>query len=153
MATAFIGFGSNLGNRRDFIIRAEKLLEDSGLLSVTGRSSIDETDPVEVVDQPRFMNRVVSAATRLSPLELLDLLLETESTLGRVRSVPRGPRTIDCDLLLYDDVVMQSSRLVLPHPGIVRRFFLLKQILEIDPDAADPVSGKRYSEIAASVQE
>lgn len=152
MATAFIGFGSNLGNRRDFIIRAEKLLEESGLLSVTGRSSIDETDPVEVVDQPRFMNRVVSAATKLSPLELLDLLLETECRLGRVRSVPRGPRTIDCDLLLYDDIVMQSSRLVLPHPGIIRRVFLLKQILEIDPDAADPVSGRRYAEIAASVQ-
>ncbi|HQP47731.1 MAG TPA: 2-amino-4-hydroxy-6-hydroxymethyldihydropteridine diphosphokinase [Spirochaetota bacterium] len=152
MATAFIGFGSNLGNRRDFIIRAEKLLEDSGLLSVAGRSSIDETDPVEVVAQPRFMNRVVSAATKLSPLELLDLLLETENTLGRVRSVPRGPRTIDCDLLLYDDIVMQSSRLVLPHPGIIRRVFLLKQILEIDPDAADPVSGRRYAEIAASVQ-
>ncbi|HQO01167.1 MAG TPA: 2-amino-4-hydroxy-6-hydroxymethyldihydropteridine diphosphokinase [Spirochaetota bacterium] len=152
MATAFIGFGSNLGNRRDFIIRAEKLLEDSGLLSVAGRSSIDETDPVEVVDQPRFMNRVVSAATKLSPLELLDLLLETENTLGRVRSVPRGPRTIDCDLLLYDDIVMQSSRLVLPHPGIIRRVFLLKQILEIDPDATDPVSGRRYAEIAASVQ-
>lgn len=152
MATAFIGFGSNLGNRRDFIIRAEKLLEESGLLSVTGRSSIDETDPVEVVDQPRFMNRVVSAATKLSPLELLDLLLETENTLGRVRSVPRGPRTIDCDLLLYDDIVMQSSRLVLPHPGIIRRVFLLKQILEIDPDATDPVSGRRYAEIAASVQ-
>ncbi|HPB82239.1 MAG TPA: 2-amino-4-hydroxy-6-hydroxymethyldihydropteridine diphosphokinase [Spirochaetota bacterium] len=152
MATAFIGFGSNLGNRRDFIIRAEKLLEDSGLLSVAGRSSIDETDPVEVVAQPRFMNRVVSAATKLSPLELLDLLLETENTLGRVRSVPRGPRTIDCDLLLYDDIVMQSSRLVLPHPGIIRRVFLLKQILEIDPDATDPVSGRRYAEIAASVQ-
>jgi 2-amino-4-hydroxy-6-hydroxymethyldihydropteridine diphosphokinase len=153
MAKAFIGFGSNLGNRRDFIARAEKLLEESGLLSVTGRSSIDETDPVEFLDQPRFMNRVISAATKLSPLELLDLLLDTESLLGRVRTVHLGPRTIDCDLLLYDDVIMKSDRLVLPHPGIVRRAFLLKQILEIDPDALDPVSGRRYSEIEASVSD
>lgn len=151
MALAFIGLGSNLGDRRNFIEQAEKLLVETGLLSVTGRSSIDETEPVDLVDQPRFMNRVISATTKLSPLALLDCLLDTESRLGRVRSVSKGPRTIDCDLLLYDDVVMQSSRLVLPHPGITGRDFVMKQILEIDPDAADPVSGRKYSVIAASV--
>lgn len=153
MAVVFIGLGSNLGNRRDFIERAEKMLGDTGLLSVTGRSAIDETDPVDLVDQPRFMNRVISASTQLSPHDLLDLLLDTENRLGRVRAVPKGPRTIDCDLLLYDNVVMQSSRLILPHPGITGRDFVMKQILAIDPDAADPVSGRAYSRIAGSLRE
>jgi 2-amino-4-hydroxy-6-hydroxymethyldihydropteridine diphosphokinase len=136
---AYVGLGANLGDREATMRRAIELLGDE----VVAVSSFRETDPVGYEDQPRFLNGAVALETERSPRELLDGLLAVERELGRTRGGPRyGPRTIDLDLLLYGDAVVDEPRLRVPHPRLVQRRFALEPLAELDPGLTIPGAGE-----------
>ena len=142
MHTAYIGIGSNLGERESTIRDALELLAADPELEVEAVSSIRETDPVGVVDQPRFLNAAIRLATDLAPYPLLERLLAVEQQLGRVRTGERyGPRTIDLDLLLYGDEIVDEPGLRVPHPRLAERRFVLEPLAELDPGLVVPGLG------------
>lgn len=142
MHTAYIGIGSNLGERDVTIRDALELLAADPELEVEAVSSIRETDPVGVVDQPRFLNAAIRLATELAPGPLLERLLAVEQQLGRVRTEERyGPRTIDLDLLLYGDEIIDEPGLRVPHPRLAERRFVLEPLAELDPGLVVPGLG------------
>ena len=131
---AFLGIGSNLGDRLASLQAAV-----DGLAAVPGiepiaSSRVYETDPVGGVEQPDFLNAVVEVRTDLAPRALLDACLRVERDLGRVRDVRWGPRTVDVDLLVYDDETIDEPDLVVPHPRVHERSFALVPLLELEPD-------------------
>ncbi len=136
----FLSLGSNLGDRRGFLESALGLLADSGLVP-SPCSSVYETEPVDLCDQGDFLNLVCEVRTSLTPLQLLHRCQAIEGMLGRRRSVPKGPRCIDLDVLLYGDLVMDTPRLRLPHPGLPNRRFVLVPLVEIAPLVVDPLTG------------
>jgi 2-amino-4-hydroxy-6-hydroxymethyldihydropteridine diphosphokinase len=142
MPLVYIGLGSNLGARTETIRRALELLAAQGDIDVAAVSSLRETDPVGYGDQPRFMNGAAALRTELSPRALLVRLQAVERELGRDRSGPRfGPRTIDLDLLLYDEDVVDEAGLVVPHPRLTERRFVLEPLLELDESLEVPGRG------------
>jgi 2-amino-4-hydroxy-6-hydroxymethyldihydropteridine diphosphokinase len=146
MNTAFLGLGSNLGDcRRQLADALRALAATPGVSLVTG-SSIYESKPVGVIDQPDFLNLVVQVETSHSPLELLSICLGIEAAFGRERRERWGPRTIDLDLLAYDEVVLGDERLTLPHPRMHERGFVMTPLAEIAPELK--VSGKKSRDIA-----
>jgi 2-amino-4-hydroxy-6-hydroxymethyldihydropteridine diphosphokinase len=139
---AFIGLGSNLGEREALIRMA---LDDIARLPGTRlvrASSLYDTEPVGEVDQPNFLNAVVQVDTELTARQLLWNLLLIERRLGRARSKRWGPRTIDLDLLLYGDLVVDEPDLKVPHPQLARRSFVLVPLVELDPLLLHPVTGE-----------
>jgi 2-amino-4-hydroxy-6-hydroxymethyldihydropteridine diphosphokinase len=145
MATAYIGLGSNLGDRMAMLRNAIQRLETLG--RITAASSLYETEPVGYLEQPRFLNAVVMLETDLAPIDLLQTLLGIERDLGRMRSFPNAPRTLDLDLLLVDDVVLDTPELTLPHPRLHERAFVLVPLAEIAPELVVPGSGKTLREL------
>ncbi len=143
MARVFVGLGSNLGDREGSLRQGLDRLAAEPELEVIRVSSFRETDPVDFVDQPRFVNAVAEVSTDLPPRELLDTLLGIEQTLGRRRegSQRYGPRTIDLDLLLYDDEVLEEPGLTVPHPRLHERRFALEPLAELDPGLVVPGRG------------
>ena len=143
MTRSFVGLGANLGNREQQIQRALALLAAEDGVEVVAASSLRETDPVGYEDQPRFLNGAAELRTSLSARELLERLLSVERRLGRVRGDgPRfGPRTIDLDLLLYGDQVVNEPGLVVPHPRLHERRFALEPLAELDPALEIPGRG------------
>ncbi len=142
MARAYIGLGANLGDRAATLTRAIELLAERPEIDVVAVSSFRETDPVGYLDQPRFLNAAVAVETSLAPSALLATLLEVERELGRVREGPRyGPRTVDLDLLLMDDLVLDEPGLELPHPRLHERAFALEPLAELDPALVVPGHG------------
>lgn len=138
--TAYIALGSNQGDRRDFLDRAIQALQEHPDIEVTQVSSFHETSAVGgPPGQPSFLNAAAELETDLSARELLDALLEVERTLGRIRRERHGPRTIDLDLLLYDDQVIQEPGLIVPHPAMHERWFVLKPLAEIAPQVIHPL--------------
>lgn len=131
MVKCYIGIGSNLGDRRSYIDRATELIDKVADTSVRRISSIYETDPVSDVPQGKYLNGVVEIETALRPAELLKALNGIEESLGRVRAVKNGPRTIDLDILYYGDEAVDEGGLVIPHPRIVEREFVLKGLREL----------------------
>jgi 2-amino-4-hydroxy-6-hydroxymethyldihydropteridine diphosphokinase len=149
---AFLGVGANLGNRGETIARALELLAEQDGVEVVAVSTLRETDPVGVVDQPRFLNGAVAVETELAPRELLERLLAVELALGRTREGVRfGPRTIDLDLLVYGDVELAEAGLTIPHPRLVERRFVLEPLAELDPELVVPGRG-RVSELLRGLQ-
>jgi 2-amino-4-hydroxy-6-hydroxymethyldihydropteridine diphosphokinase len=157
-AVAAVALGSNLGSR--FGDREENLEEAVRLIrplgEVTAVSSFYDTEPVGFLDQPRFLNAALLLATELDPVTLLRELLVVERAMGRERvgAVAKGPRVIDLDLLLYvdaegHDAVMETEELVLPHPEMQARRFVLEPLEEIAPEMVHPVSGLTVSEMLA----
>jgi 2-amino-4-hydroxy-6-hydroxymethyldihydropteridine diphosphokinase len=139
---AYVGLGANLGDREATLRRALDLLAEEPGIEVVSTSELRETDPVGVVDQPRFLNGAVALETSLSVRELLDALLRVERILGRVREGPRwGPRTVDLDLLLYGDEVVDEPGLHVPHPRLHERRFALEPLAELDPALVVPGQG------------
>ncbi len=135
--TAYLGLGSNLGDREDNLRRALSLLGERG--EVTSLSSVYETEPWGYAEQPSFLNMACGFRTSLSPRGLLALAQDVEARLGRVPTVRYGPRTMDVDILLYGDLVVDTPELRIPHPGIPERAFVLAPLVEIAPDAEHPV--------------
>jgi 2-amino-4-hydroxy-6-hydroxymethyldihydropteridine diphosphokinase len=140
--TAYVGLGSNLGDRRDYLERALAALAQRPGIVVVGVSTFRETEPVGgPTGQPHFLNGVVELQAELTASSLLDVLLRIEQDLGRVRSERFGPRTIDLDLLLYGDYMQASPRLTVPHPRLHERAFVLEPLAEIAPKVVHPVMG------------
>lgn len=133
----FLSLGSNLGDREGNLRAALRLLEKQGV-HVVRRSSWYETDPVGYTDQPSFLNVVVEVRTSLDPHELLRCAQRVEAALGRVRTVRWGPRTVDVDVLLYGGRVVNTPDLVLPHPRMRERAFVLVPLFEVAPELVLP---------------
>ena len=144
--TAYIALGSNLGDKEANLRRALELLAERGV-EVVRTSSFICTEPYGVTDQPQFLNGVCEVRTSLEPLALLHTLLEIEQVMGRVRLRHWGERNIDLDLLLYEDVVMDTPELKLPHPDMQNRDFVLLPLVEIAPELVHPTLGKSIIEI------
>jgi 2-amino-4-hydroxy-6-hydroxymethyldihydropteridine diphosphokinase len=142
MARAYVGLGSNLGDREATLDEALVRLRAVPGVDVAAVSAYRETDPVGLRDQPRFLNAAAAIDTDLGPRALLDRLLEVERALGRRREGPRyGPRTIDLDLLLYGDLRIDEAGLTVPHPRLHERRFALEPVAELDPGAVVPGHG------------
>jgi 2-amino-4-hydroxy-6-hydroxymethyldihydropteridine diphosphokinase len=140
-----LGLGANLGDPAENLRRAVAALRDAGVV-FDALSSLYATPPWGVTDQPDFVNACALARTRLAPLDLLDLLKAIERALGREETRRWGPRIIDIDLLFYDDLVWRDDRLVLPHPGLLERAFVVIPLAEIAP--ALRVDGLRLADAA-----
>ena len=152
MALAYLGLGSNLGDRADNIRRAVRTLIEGYPITLVAESSVRETEPVEFLDQPLFLNQVIAIETSLQPDQLLAAAKRTEEDLGRTPTVPKGPRVIDIDILLYDDLVLTSESLTIPHPAILRRPFVIQHLVELAPDLIDPVSRRPYRTFLAEIR-
>lgn len=146
MSFAYIALGSNLGDKEKNLRRALLLLTQQGV-EVVRVSSFLSTEPYGVTDQPQFLNAVACVRTSLAPLALLDVLLATELAMGRVRLRHWGERNIDLDLLLYEDVVLDTPRLRLPHPDMQNRDFVLLPLAEIAPELKHPTLQKTIWEL------
>jgi 2-amino-4-hydroxy-6-hydroxymethyldihydropteridine diphosphokinase len=141
---AFVGLGSNLGDREALIRRAAELIGADRL------ATIRETEPWGFADQPQFLNTAAELEITLSPKALLDRLLEVERELGRTRDGPRfGPRTIDLDLLLYGPETLDEPGLRIPHPRLHERRFVLEPLVELDPSLEVPGRGSVAALLAA----
>lgn len=144
---ACIALGSNLGDRRGHIERAIGEIGSIEGVELRGVSSIIETDPVGPPGQPRYLNAAASVVTTLTPRALLGALLAIERSHGRERRERWGPRTLDLDIILYGDAVIDEPDLKIPHPGMKERGFVLVPLAEIEPGLVDPVTGRRVSEL------
>jgi 2-amino-4-hydroxy-6-hydroxymethyldihydropteridine diphosphokinase len=139
---AYIGLGANLGEREATLRRALELLAATPGVDVVAVSSFRETDPVGFTEQPRFVNAAAVVETDLAARAVLDRLLAVERLLGRTRDGPRyGPRTVDLDLLLYGDEVIDEPGLRVPHPRLHERLFVVEPLLELDPGLVVPGRG------------
>jgi 2-amino-4-hydroxy-6-hydroxymethyldihydropteridine diphosphokinase len=150
-AQALLALGGNIGEVRQTFDRAVAMLDDGKAIRLIARSSDYRTPPWGVTDQPPFINAAIAVATTLSPHDLLARALEVERAFGRDRSRERhwGPRTIDIDLITYDDVVLSNATLTLPHPRLFERAFVLLPLLEVAPDRV--ISGQPVGEALARV--
>jgi 2-amino-4-hydroxy-6-hydroxymethyldihydropteridine diphosphokinase len=146
MATIYLSLGSNKGDRERYIALAVEALGARGV-SVIRKSSLYETEPVETSSKSWFLNCVIEAETDLLPPQLMHTLLDIERALGRRRRVPRGPRFIDMDILLYEERVVSSEQLEIPHPRMGERRFVLVPFAEIAPDVRHPVFKKAIAEL------
>jgi 2-amino-4-hydroxy-6-hydroxymethyldihydropteridine diphosphokinase len=150
MTRAYIGLGSNIGERGELLDRAVALLAASPGVELIAVSTVRETDPVGFTEQPRFLNAAAAVETGLRPRALLDCLLRIEGALGRTRDGPRfGPRTIDLDLLLYGQETVDEPGLTVPHPRLQERRFALEPLAELDPTLEVPGRGPVQALLAA----
>jgi 2-amino-4-hydroxy-6-hydroxymethyldihydropteridine diphosphokinase len=155
--TAYLGLGSNVaskaGDPAQTVQAAVNALAALG--TVMAQSSLYETQPVENTQQPVFINAVVALRTELEPEVLLAEMMKIERVFGRDRlaSTPKGPRTLDLDLLLMDELVMESETLTLPHPALAERRFVLAPLAEIAPELRHPVRAKTIAELLAALPE
>ena len=139
--------GSNLGNKRRFIESAIAAIRDEKKISMIRISSIIETRPVGNIHQPDFLNCIIQCETELSPSELMKTLLRIERNLGRVRKEKWGPRTIDCDILFFDNEISDTDELKLPHPEIMNRSFILQLMNELAPEFIHPKLNKSMEQL------
>lgn len=138
--SVYLGLGTNLGDRESNLRRAVVLLGRG--VNILRVSPVYETDPVGYLDQPRFLNAVAQGTTALSPGTLLDLAKSIESEMGREPAARFGPRTIDIDILLYDDIVLETERLTIPHPRLSERTFVLIPLADLAPELRVPGVGR-----------
>ncbi|MFH1576483.1 MAG: 2-amino-4-hydroxy-6-hydroxymethyldihydropteridine diphosphokinase [Candidatus Margulisiibacteriota bacterium] len=144
-AMAYLGLGSNVGDREEFIEQAIFLLDKNPNIEMVKHSSNFETEAEGEGNQPAFLNAAVAIRTKLAPHKLLEACQEIEVTLGREREIEWGPRTIDIDILLYDDEVVSDDKLQIPHPLLHERLFVLKPLSEVAPNQMHPILEKSVS--------
>ncbi len=147
MARAWVGIGSNLGDRFGYVRKALGMMRRLPRTEVAAVSSVYDTAPVGREGQPRFLNAVAELRTELTPRELLNELLAIEDRCGRVRRERWGSRSLDLDLLVYDDVRLSNDELTVPHPRIAERAFVLVPLAEIAPDLVVPGGGGSVDEL------
>ncbi|WP_010681128.1 2-amino-4-hydroxy-6-hydroxymethyldihydropteridine diphosphokinase [Acetivibrio cellulolyticus] len=143
MHKAFLSLGSNLGDRENNLIQAVEEIEKNADIKITCASCIYETDPVGYIDQDRFLNMAVAVETSLSPLKLLEELQRVEKLLKRTREIHWGPRTIDIDILIFDDLEISLAQLVIPHPRMFERAFVLIPLMDLCRDEDLPTEKLR----------
>ncbi len=141
----YLSLGSNVGDREDHLRGAITRLES--IARVISVSSFYETEPMEVTNQPWFLNCAVKAETTKVPKQFMAAVLEMEREMGRLRTMKKGPRTIDIDILLFGDAVVDSPEVTIPHPAMHERRFVLEPLVEIAPEARHPVFKKTVSEM------
>jgi 2-amino-4-hydroxy-6-hydroxymethyldihydropteridine diphosphokinase len=150
LKNAFLALGSNLGDREANLRDAlNRLTSDE--LHIVRRSSLYETAPQELHDQPWFLNAVVEVETDLFPLQLLARARQIEREMGRRHVTPKGPRNIDIDVLFYGRSVIRTAALEVPHPRIAQRRFVLEPLAQIAPDIRHPVTGRSVNEMLAEL--
>jgi 2-amino-4-hydroxy-6-hydroxymethyldihydropteridine diphosphokinase len=145
----FLSLGSNLGSRAKNLAAAVRFIREHGV-EVLRASSAYETEPVDHLDQPWFLNQVLQVRSSLSPFALLKLAKSIEARMKRVPTVAKGPRTIDIDILFADDLIVDLPDLAIPHPRLAQRNFVLVPLCEIAPEFRHPVLGKTIRELALS---
>jgi 2-amino-4-hydroxy-6-hydroxymethyldihydropteridine diphosphokinase len=150
MKTAYLGLGSNLGDRAANLAEAIGHLSD-GRVRVTRKSSVWETEPRDVPDQPWFLNQVIEVETDLFPRQLFQRIQRIEREMGRLKRIPKGPRLIDIDILLYGNAVVKSPELEIPHPRMAERRFVLAPLAELAPELRHPVLNRTVRELSAEV--
>ncbi|MSU75475.1 MAG: 2-amino-4-hydroxy-6-hydroxymethyldihydropteridine diphosphokinase [Candidatus Magasanikbacteria bacterium] len=151
MAIVYLGLGSNIGDTKKNLHAAITALEKLG--SISKISSLYKTEPVGFIDQPWFLNEVIELITTLSPEELLKKTQEIENSLGRERIIHWGPRTLDIDILLYDNVVLETPTLTIPHSRMHERRFVLEPLAEIAKETMHSVLNKTMSELLVNLGE
>lgn len=144
-ATVYLALGSNMGERQGNLNDAIQLVEEQ--IIINERSSVYETPPWGVIDQPRFLNQVIRGQTWLTPHRLLDFLKRIEKRMGRVETVRFGPRVIDLDILLYGERIVNSNRLQIPHPRMRERAFVLVPLAEIDSNLILPGEKSKITDL------
>ncbi len=151
---AYIAVGSNLGDRVENCRRGAEALASVPGVRLTAQSPVYETEPVDFIDQDWFINYVIRIETRLSPLELLEQLQKVQRGAGRAADHTRfGPRVLDLDILLYDQLILEDPQLTLPHPRMHQRRFVLKPLCDIDSKLMHPVFGKDMQSLLALLDE
>ena len=140
MVKAYLGLGSNIGDRAHQLQQAIRIIDQYQYIDVTSISPIYETEPVGYTDQPQFLNLCIEIETTLNPQELLKRCLETEEALHRVRKIRWGPRTLDVDILLYGNEIIEEDNLIIPHPRMVERAFVLIPLNDIASKHIEPRS-------------
>jgi len=146
MSIVYISIGSNLGDREESCRQAIKLIEKNGI-AVRKQSRMYETEPWGIKDQPKFINMAIEVETDKKAEELLRVLKEIEKEIGRTETIKWGPRVIDLDILFYDDLILKTQDLEIPHPLMHERAFVLKPLYEIAPDKKHPVTEKTVKEM------
>ena len=149
---AYLGLGSNLGDRRANIEEAVRRLNDTAGVRVTRVSSMYDTEPVGGPPQARYLNAACEVETELTPHELLRAALAVEDAMGRTREVHWGPRNIDIDILLYGELVIQDEELTVPHPRMTERAFVLRPLADIAPRVRHPETKKDIRTTLADIQ-
>jgi 2-amino-4-hydroxy-6-hydroxymethyldihydropteridine diphosphokinase len=148
--TAYLSLGSNVGDREARLREALRKLPSERLI-VLRVSPVYETAPVDMTEQPDFLNAVVEVETNLFPMQLLERIQRIERESGRERRVPKGPRTLDIDILLYGHAIIDSPRLTTPHPRMHLRRFVLEPMAELAPGLRHPVLGRTMAELREEV--
>jgi len=151
MKRIYLGLGSNLGDREDSLKRARERLGESGI-TILRQSSLYETEPQDLAHQPWFLNQVVEAETALFPMQLIARVLRIEKELGRRRTVDKGPRVIDIDVLLYHRFVIVSPQLIVPHPRMQDRRFVMAPMTELAPGLRHPVTRQTMRELLGKIK-
>ncbi|PEM24353.1 2-amino-4-hydroxy-6-hydroxymethyldihydropteridine diphosphokinase [Bacillus wiedmannii] len=144
---AYIALGSNIGERYTYLTEAIQFLNKNPYIQVNDISSVYETEPVGYTDQSCFLNLVIKISTNLSPQELLKITQRVENGLGRKREIRWGPRTIDLDILLYNQENIEAENLIVPHPRMFERAFVIVPLLEINQDIKQNISRSQVEEM------
>ncbi|WP_269448753.1 2-amino-4-hydroxy-6-hydroxymethyldihydropteridine diphosphokinase [Metabacillus kandeliae] len=153
MNTAYVGLGSNMGDREEYLNRAIHFLGTHPAISVENISSLYETDPVGFKDQGPFLNMAAQLSTTLKAEELLEACREIEQKLGRKRDIRWGPRTLDLDILLYNHENIETEQLIVPHPRMMERAFVLIPLQELNPKLTIPNQSEPVSVIIDQLQD